>query len=104
MKRSIVRALVIATVIVGLAATAVAQPNVTRVVNAASFETLIAPGSLVSIFGDQLALSTAVSSELPLPKMLDGVTVTIGGMDAPLYCVSPRQINAPVPFETSGAR
>ncbi|MCP5113671.1 MAG: hypothetical protein GY953_22790, partial [bacterium] len=59
-------------------------------------------GSLVSIFGDRLALSTAISSELPLPKMLDGVTVTIGGMDAPLYFVSPRQINAQIPFEING--
>ncbi|MCP5118289.1 MAG: hypothetical protein GY953_46335, partial [bacterium] len=106
MKRisKIAQILIVATAIACCAGVAGAQPRVTAVVNAASFETLIAPGSLVSISGDELALSTAVSSELPLPKMLDGVTVTIGGMDAPLYFVSPRQINAQIPFEVSGDR
>ena len=91
-----------AAAVSALAGTAEARPQVTKVVNAASFQTLVAPGSIVSIFGDELALSTEVASESPLPRMLAGVTVSVGGIDAPLYFVSPGQINAQIPFEVSG--
>jgi uncharacterized protein (TIGR03437 family) len=36
---------------------------------------------------------------LPLPTQIDGTLVIIGGMQAPLYYVSPGQINAQIPFE-----
>jgi uncharacterized protein (TIGR03437 family) len=36
-----------------------------------------------------------------LPTTLDGVTVTVDGTDLPLYFVSPRQINAQMPFEVT---
>jgi uncharacterized protein (TIGR03437 family) len=61
------------------------------VVNGASFQTgAVAPGSLISIFGVNLA-----SSGTP-----GGVALAINGVPAPLQFVSPRQINAQVPFET----
>jgi hypothetical protein len=59
----------------------------------------VAPGEVVSIFGASLARKTAVAAALPLPLTLADTTVSIGGYPAPLYYVSPTQINAVVPAE-----
>lgn len=73
------------------------------VVNAATFaqkETrahAIAPGSIVTIFGNNLARATAAATSLPLPKELAGTVVTFEDVAAPLSYVSPDQINAQVP-------
>jgi uncharacterized protein (TIGR03437 family) len=70
------------------------------IVHAASFASgeALAPGSIVSAFGRKMAQSDAASA-IPLPKTLGGATVTIGGVDAPLYFSSEGQINLQVPFE-----
>jgi uncharacterized protein (TIGR03437 family) len=68
-----------------------------RAVNAASFVdgTSLAPGALISIFGQDLANTTAMAPDLSnLPHMLGGVTVTIRGTALPLFYVTPAQINA----------
>lgn len=76
------------------------------VVNGASFvpapDNFVAPNSIVSIFGTDLALRTeAVTSDTlqagRLPRRLGGISVNIGGQLAPLYFVSPTQINAQLP-------
>jgi uncharacterized protein (TIGR03437 family) len=66
-------------------------------VNAASYESTVAPGSIAALFGAGLSTQTAIATTLPLPKTLGGVTVKIGGSDAPLFFVSPNQINLQVP-------
>ncbi|MFN0107796.1 MAG: carboxypeptidase regulatory-like domain-containing protein [Blastocatellia bacterium] len=66
-------------------------------VNAASYEATVAPGSIAALFGASLSTQTVIASSLPLPKTLGGVTVKIGGIDAPLFFVSPNQINLQVP-------
>jgi uncharacterized protein (TIGR03437 family) len=58
----------------------------------------LAPGTAIQIFGLNLAISTQ-SSGAPLPTSLGGTTLLIGGIAAPLYYVSPGQINAQIPFE-----
>jgi len=63
----------------------------------------IAPGSIVAIYGAGLAGQTA-SSTIPLMTNLDGTSVIIGGIAAPLYFVSPGQINAQVPFELTAGQ
>jgi trimeric autotransporter adhesin len=71
------------------------------VVNAATLDSasgVLAPGGIVSIFGQSLADATVIASE-PLPPSLADTTVTIAGLTAPLFFVSPVQINAMVPFE-----
>lgn len=73
------------------------------VVNAASFAPKVAPGSLVSIFGDSLATGTYSASAVPLPTEIAGTSVKIGGKDAPIVFVSSGQINAQVPFEVGEA-
>ncbi|MCI0462179.1 MAG: hypothetical protein L0Z62_34945, partial [Gemmataceae bacterium] len=69
------------------------------VLNAASYSRQIAPGSIVSIFGVNLARETANGTTLPLPRTLADTTLLINGFPAPLFKVSPGQINAQVPFE-----
>jgi hypothetical protein len=61
-------------------------------------ERQVAPGSLVSIYGLDLAANTQSAGAPPLPLTLSGASVLIGGQAAPLLYVSPEQINAQVPF------
>ena len=69
------------------------------VVNAAGFDAAVSPGSLVSIFGSNLAPQTLAASVVPLPKSLAGVSVQFNGIGAPLQFVSASQINAQIPWE-----
>jgi uncharacterized protein (TIGR03437 family) len=79
-----------------------ASAQISSVVNAASQQSgVIAPGTIVTIFGTNLANKTAVTpgSATP-PTTVGGVTVTVGGVPAPIYFVSSTQINAVVSFAT----
>ena len=71
------------------------------VVNAAGFEKVpgIAAGTLVSLFGTQLAPSVEGAASIPLPRELVSTSVKVNGIDAPLIFVSTGQINFQVPFE-----
>jgi len=76
-------------------------------VSAASFApspTPLAPGSLVSLFGMNVAGNGGGASSIPLPQSLGGVSVTIGGIPAPLLSADSNldQINLQVPFELDG--
>lgn len=71
--------------------------NISTVVNAASFNSSVAPGSLISIFGTNLARATAFAGQIPLPISLADTSLSINGVRAPLLYVSPGQINAQVP-------
>lgn len=68
-------------------------------VDAASFRQTLAPGAIASLFGTSLATSTGAAAALPLPLELAGVRVTVDGLDAPLFFVSPTQINFQTPAE-----
>jgi uncharacterized protein (TIGR03437 family) len=61
----------------------------------------IAPGTVVSIVGDSLSFQTAVAdaNANPLPSSLGGTEVYFNGIRAPLFYVSPTQINAQLPWE-----
>ena len=72
------------------------------IVDAAAAATVVAPGSIISLYGTDLAPAVAAAQSLPLPTQLAGVSVRIGDRFAPLYFVSPGQINAMVPFEVNG--
>lgn len=66
-----------------------------RIVNAASLSAVsLAPGSIATIFGTNLAGGAAVTDNVVTPPAtLGGVSVTIGGSPASLFYVSPTQIN-----------
>ena len=61
----------------------------------------VAPGAAVQIFGSAFGTSTAQGTITNgrLSTNLGGVSVKIGGIDAPLYYTSAGQINAQVPAE-----
>jgi len=60
----------------------------------------LSPGSLVAIFGTDLAASLARADSTSLSTMsLSDVSVTFGGVPAPLRHVSPVEIQAQVPFD-----
>jgi uncharacterized protein (TIGR03437 family) len=69
------------------------------VVNAAGTtpQAVVAPGSIISIFGANLATETAVAPAGTLPQTLVGLTVSVGERLLPLFFASPGQINAQVP-------
>jgi uncharacterized protein (TIGR03437 family) len=72
------------------------------VVNGASFSTALAPGGLISIFGEGLAAGTTQASVAPLPTALGGSTVALNGTPLSLTYVSPGQINAQLPLNVQG--
>jgi uncharacterized protein (TIGR03437 family) len=57
----------------------------------------VAPGSILSVFGVNMATVTAVAPDGMLPQTLGGLTVAVGDRVLPLFFVSPGQINAQVP-------
>ena len=61
----------------------------------------LSPGGIISVFGQSFASENSFATQLPLERELAGISVRVGGQDAPLYFASPGQINAQVPFEVS---
>ncbi len=104
MRALTVRWLVVLGIAASTAEPGVAQPTVTAVVNAASYDAAVPRGCLISIFGIRLARATASAASLPLPSKLEDAAVLVGPLElaAPLYFVSPTQINAQLPFEALG--
>ncbi len=66
----------------------------------------LAPGQIIAAFGTELANTTASATTVPLPTTLGGVSVKVrdyaGDIErlAPLFYVSPTQINFQLPPET----
>jgi uncharacterized protein (TIGR03437 family) len=58
------------------------------------------PSSIITLYGAGMAGSTVNASSVPLPTTLGGAVLTINGRAAPLFYVSPTQINAQLPAET----
>jgi uncharacterized protein (TIGR03437 family) len=70
------------------------------VLNGASFSGNLSGGAIASIFGGNLAPSAAWASNIPLPTLLNSVSVRVDGVLAPLFYVSPTQINFQLPVAT----
>jgi uncharacterized protein (TIGR03437 family) len=65
----------------------------------------LAPESIISVYGTDLASGTASAATIPLPTSLGGDTVTVTdsagvARQAPLFYVSPSQINFEIPTGT----
>ena len=71
------------------------------IVNAASYQKGLAPGSLFTISANNLSGGTATAASVPWATSGNGISVKIDGIAAPLGYVSPTQINAQVPFEVA---
>lgn len=61
----------------------------------------LAPGTIMAIYGANMASGPAQPATTPLPTSLNGTSVLIGGIPSPLFYVSPGQINVQIPFELS---
>ncbi len=77
-------------------------------VSAASYDDslIVAPNSIVAMFGAAMGTGTEVARTTPLPTTLGGATVRVkdsSGVErtAPLFFVSPNQINYLIPPETA---
>ena len=80
------------------------QTSLRSVVNGVSFQPApasVARGGILAVTGEELANAHTVAEGLPLPVSLEdpAVQVLVNGIAAPLYFVSPTQINAQVPWE-----
>jgi len=73
--------------------------NNNGVVSVDSTFPIISPNSWITIYGTNLASTTATwnGTTYPIPTKLGGVAVTIDSLPANLWYVSPTQINAQVP-------
>jgi len=72
------------------------QVSARGIVNAASYQTTVAPNALISIFGRNLGAS-AQANNVPLPTVLGNICVTINNSPLPLFMSSTGQINAQLP-------
>ncbi len=71
------------------------------VVHGASFsQPPLAPGSMISTFGEQQSTNPtgAITTTLPLPEIFEGTRVRAGGVFLPLFFSSARQVNAGLPL------
>ncbi len=69
------------------------------VTNAASFAQLISPGALATVWGTNLSPLTLVNTA-PWSTSFTGINVSVNGTNAPIYYISPNQINFQVPWGT----
>jgi uncharacterized protein (TIGR03437 family) len=76
------------------------KPTISAGANGASFQQAFAPGMVLSLFGSNLATGTQTAGVLPLTSWLSGTLVTVNNQPAPLYYVSPGQVNLQIPYET----
>jgi uncharacterized protein (TIGR03437 family) len=80
----------------------VAPPQINSVVNAGDGGSDIAPGGLISVYGNQLSPVNMASSEIPLPTALANSCLSVNGQPMPILFVSPNQVNAQMPFQAIG--
>jgi uncharacterized protein (TIGR03437 family) len=86
-------------------ASPLAKPVINGIAAASSPVLTAAPGAIISLYGTNLAgFTSALNGFAPnsaLATSMNGVTVTVGGKNAPFYYVSPAQLNVQVPFEVA---
>ncbi len=81
---------------------AVAPPKILAVVNAADGTKPVAPGGLISVYGQQMAPVNVATKEIPLPTALADSCLTVNGVPLPVLFVSSGQINGQLPFNVDG--
>ena len=81
---------------------AVAPPRIASVVNAADGKLGVAPGGLISVYGQQMAPVKLATREIPLPTALADSCLTVNGVPVPVLFVSGAQINGQLPINVDG--
>jgi beta-glucosidase len=103
--RELLAAVVLAAALCASTAAYAATPSISpgRILNAASYAGAVAPGSLVTLFGDFALTSPAQVSSGAWPLTLSGLSVQFGsGLAAPIYYVSGNQVIVQAPWELAG--
>ena len=59
----------------------------------------LAPGTVAQVYGSGLATSSVTPSSIPLSSMVNGTSMLVGGLVAPLYYLSSGQLNIQIPSE-----
>jgi uncharacterized protein (TIGR03437 family) len=77
------------------------QLQIGGISNAATGQQSYAPGMILSIYGAALGTFAQSTATIPLPDYLAGFEAEINGVAAPLYYVSPNQVNVQIPYETA---
>jgi uncharacterized protein (TIGR03437 family) len=80
----------------------VAPPAIASVVNSADGTQPVAPGGLISVYGQQMSPVNMATSQIPLPTALGDSCLSVNGTPVPLLYVSSQQINAQLPSNLSG--
>jgi len=77
---------------------------ISTIVSGADFTAAGAPGAIMSLFANAIPGVDGITAaaRYPLPTTLSGVSVRVNGTAAPLYAVTPRQINFQLPWDASG--
>jgi uncharacterized protein (TIGR03437 family) len=80
-----------------------ADPEISAggLVNAASYQAALAPGTIATLFGTRLASGTAAATAFPLPTSLLGTSALLGATPVPFFFVSPGQANLMIPSGTA---
>jgi uncharacterized protein (TIGR03437 family) len=99
---------VVAYGLLGARETAAAAPAIAAVQNAASFaQGAVSPGSMVTVFGQNLAGTSSLSLELDsagnVATILGNSLVLFDGLPAPLIFAGPNQVSAIVPMGLSAS-
>src|SRR5579871_6583326 len=69
------------------------------IIDSAANTKTYAAGSFISIYGLDLTTQTIGNAVFPVPTQLGGVMVRVGDRFAPIFFVSPGQVNAMIPYE-----
>jgi uncharacterized protein (TIGR03437 family) len=64
----------------------------------------LAPGNVAQVYGSGMASTTQAPGVVPLLNNFSGTFMLVGGIQAPLYFVSPGQLDIQVPFELAPNR
>lgn len=75
--------------------------SISGIGNAASGGQAYAPGQLLAVYGTNLAAYQLIAAIQPLPLTMASASATVNGVSAPLWFVSPTQINLQIPYETA---
>ncbi len=71
------------------------------IIDSAANTKTYAAGAFISIYGLDLTTQTIGNTVFPVPTQLGGISVRVGDRFAPLFFVSPGQINAMIPYEAA---
>jgi uncharacterized protein (TIGR03437 family) len=77
-------------------------PQVNAVTSAADGSAAVAPGGLITIYGQNMSGANFAADQVPLTTGLGSSCIGVNGSPIPLLYVSPGQINAQLPFNATG--